>query len=240
MLKKLCKESGCDRPARAIGLCTLHYNRLKPIKNLKKCSVENCVQLTAGKNGVCKEHYQEFLRNGTIKSYERDPIEIRFKSKYKVDLNTDCWNWTASKDDCGYGYFLKDGRPHRAHRISYEFHKGPIPEGIEVCHTCDNPPCVNPDHLFLGTHKVNMGDMVNKGRSKGTPGEAHNKAKLTDEKVLEIRRLFNAGYSESALVKKFKVCQSTINRVILRQTWSHVKEPEPEKLTFKTRVKTHV
>lgn len=94
-----------------------------------------------------------------------ETMEQRFKKKYLINEHTDCWEWTAAINNIGYGMFRFNNNGMRtAHRVSYELHKGPIPEGQVVCHTCDNPKCVNPDHLWTGTMKDNMRDMASKGR----------------------------------------------------------------------------
>jgi hypothetical protein len=85
-----------------------------------------------------------------------------------VDKSSDCWVWTGYRHHRdGYGHFKLDRKPVRAHRMSYEFEHGKIPEGMNVCHRCDNPPCVRPDHLFLGDQSVNLKDAYEKGRLKG-------------------------------------------------------------------------
>lgn len=100
----------------------------------------------------------------------KQDLQKRFSEKYKVDESTGCWVWNACKDTKGYGLFQMGQRPtgsykaSAAHRVSWQIHKGEIPKGMNVLHKCDNPPCVNPDHLFLGTQQDNTNDMIKKGR----------------------------------------------------------------------------
>lgn len=95
------------------------------------------------------------------------PPEVRFSNKYEINEVTDCWEWTASTNNIGYGMFRwETGIMRTAHRVSYELFKGMIPKGKIVCHTCDNPKCVNPDHLWIGTNKDNYEDMKRKGRDR--------------------------------------------------------------------------
>jgi hypothetical protein len=158
------------------------------------------------------------------------PLEERFWEKVDVRGPDDCWEWTASKNDNGYGE-IRESAPStktlKAHRVSWELHNGPIPvgngyHGTCVLHKCDNPGCVNPAHLFLGTHEDNMKDMIEKDRHVTYKREKHGRAKLTEEQVLEIRREYVKGsfsHGQSALGKKYEVCHSTIGRIISGEHW---------------------
>lgn len=104
------------------------------------------------------------------KGRPRLPVDVRFNDKYIIDEVTDCWEWQAAKNNIGYGMFRwEQGIMRTAHRVSYELFNGPIPYNMCVCHKCDNPSCVNPDHLWLGTIQDNHDDMIQKGRKRYRP-----------------------------------------------------------------------
>ena len=113
-------------------------------------------------------------------------LQERFDEKYEPVTESGCWIWTACSNGDGYGLIAINSQPSRAHRVSWSLHKGIIPDGVNVLHKCDNPSCVNPDHLFLGTQQDNVTDMIQKNRHNHR-GEANGKAKLNDDKVREIR-----------------------------------------------------
>jgi len=143
----------------------------------------------------------------------------RFWSKVDKSRPGGCWAWTASCNRRGYGQFRVAGTLKAAHRVLWEQMHGPIPDGMIVCHHCDNPGCVNPDHLFLGTHADNMADKVAKGRQSRQLGESHPRAKLTDADVRAIR---SAAGTVSEIAKKFGISRSNVSTIRLRQTWVHV------------------
>lgn len=156
--------------------------------------------------------------------------KTKFNKKWKLDPKTQCWEWTAGKFQDGYGQFKFNGAAIglKAHRAAWILYKGPIPKGNHlgtmcVCHTCDNPPCVNPKHLFLGTHQDNMDDKVNKGRSM--KGVKHNLAKLTESQVLEIRAKYN-GFRKRPylreLAEEHGVDPTMISLIVNRKNWTHI------------------
>jgi hypothetical protein len=135
-----------------------------------------------------------------------------------------CHIWMGPITKNGYGTVMIDRQKHYMHRLMYEKSKGPIPEGMNVCHSCDIPSCVNPDHLWLGTWMENQEDKVNKGRASGgrMVGEEHLQAKLTEQDVLEIRRRYAQGETQTALAAEFHVRQGHISNIILKRSWSHI------------------
>lgn len=144
-----------------------------------------------------------------------------------------CWEWDGSTRS-GYGRITvgsrTDGtrRTMSAHRLSYELHFGDIPDGMEVCHKCDNRRCVNPYHLFLGTRQDNIDDRERKRRNNPPKGEKHPKAKLTEADVLAIREKRSAGVSYGKLAKEYGVCKKTVMDVASGKHWSYLPWPPKE------------
>lgn len=132
----------------------------------------------------------------------------------------ECWEWVAGRDKWGYGLFKLNGKRVLAHRLVFALINGEIPDGLLVCHSCDNPSCCNPSHLWLGTHKQNMSDKTSKGRQP--KGEEHPASKLTEKDVKEIRKLFAAGTLQIALAKYFGVDKSVIRDIVLFRGWKHI------------------
>lgn len=192
------------------------------------CSVAGCNKRRKSR-GLCNGHYERLRVTGELKPevplrrhVSGPPIE-RFEAS--VEKSDGCWLWLGAPQSQGYGEMLINGRHYLAHRLSYELFKGPIPEGLEVCHECDNPPCVNPDHLFLGTHRDNMRDMAQKGRAAiaGPAGERHGMSKLTVSDVREIRQRAAIGHSYRQLAEAFGVDSTNISLIVRRKAWKAVK-----------------
>jgi hypothetical protein len=163
----------------------------------------------------------------------RIPGEQRFWANVNKDgpliLETACWEWKGAGSH-RYGTLSVNGKTDRTHRISWRMHRGEIPPGLYVCHHCDNRACVNPNHLFLGTHADNIRDAASKGRMCPPlhVGEAHHSAILTTEKVREIRRRASTGKRgiQRQLARELGVKDNTINRVVRGETWKWVTEEE--------------
>ncbi len=136
--------------------------------------------------------------------------------------NTGCWLWAGGRAKNGYGSFQLGGL-NTAHRYSYFFYKGDFDQSLHILHKCDNPGCVNPDHLFSGTHQDNMDDKNRKGRHKTLHGSDNGNSKLTAEKVIEIRKLHDPkSYPTRKLASMYGVNQRLIFNIIHRTTWRHI------------------
>ncbi len=151
------------------------------------------------------------------KDYRGTPNE-RFWNM--VITGDSCWKWKGATGQKGHAIFSLNQRAIRAHRYSFEIHFGPVPKGMQVCHTCDNPPCTNPEHLFLGTNKDNVDDMVSKKRH--TFGSRNPMAKLKESDVLRIRALKDAGFKNFEIAAATSMSQSAICQILKRQRWMHV------------------
>jgi hypothetical protein len=152
-------------------------------------------------------------------------IEERFYESFQQSLG--CWEWEKRKDDDGYGLITINSKPYRAHRLSWEIYHGNIPAGMCVLHHCDNSSCVNPYHLFLGTHQDNMRDMIRKGRCKLNHGNTmvgseNPNAKLTEIEVTEIKKLLTGGKRVKDLAIQFNNSYQVISNVKNNRRWKCV------------------
>lgn len=141
-----------------------------------------------------------------------------------VDKTDACWMWNGHRNPAGYGHISVKNRLVLAHRHAWALERGPIPAGMFVLHHCDNPPCVRPDHLYIGTKRDNARDMHTRGRARDNRGDAHPQAKLNSTQVLKIRAALRSGESESSLAEKYGVNFRTINYIGKRRTWRHLPE----------------
>lgn len=184
-----------------------------------KCAFDECERDAVSKN-YCDKHYRRLLRRGDVNDFGSRKVEDgsaveRFHKKYEIS-DSGCWIWTAGTRPNGKGvsyprHWTDDGKSIGAHRFSFELVHGLIPKSMYVCHKCDTPLCVNPDHLFVGTHHDNMQDMVAKKRSFTGRGEnKKGRAKLTNHQADQIRKM---DVSHSKLAAMFGVSQTTISRI---------------------------
>lgn len=182
------------------------------------CAVDGCCKPTKAR-GWCNTHYERWRHNGAPTANAPRPSEIdRFLDKVSPEPNSGCWIWTATVNQDGCGHFgIGPAKCEKAHRASYRIFKGEIPTGLIVCHKCDAPSCVNPDHLFLGTSQDNMDDAKSKGRM--ALGERSGVARLTEDAVRFIR---TSPLSQRQLAKVLGVHRGTVDAVLSGRTWAHV------------------
>jgi len=163
----------------------------------------------------------------------RQDFHERFWSKVFKDETTGCWMWCGDRTKSGYGQIvpmrtrkrpkLPSNKRKMAHRISWQIAHGPIANTTLICHKCDNPSCVNPDHLFPGTHKDNTQDCLNKGRMNPAIGTRSGSAKLTEHQIIEIRRMYKPWkFSAGKLAAIFKVSRCSIWKIVNFEHWKHI------------------
>jgi len=163
--------------------------------------------------------------NGKYMTKHGKSIKERLYLYININSKDDCWEWVGYKRKDGYGEITIDKKTFRSHRLIYIDTYGSIPEGMCICHSCDNPSCCNPNHLFMGTHVDNMKDCRNKCRTGGgsRPGEECGKHKFTNEEILDIRKKYKTGlYSQRNLAKEYNMSQTNIKDIINRKIWRHI------------------
>ncbi|QDG61200.1 HNH endonuclease [Pseudarthrobacter sp. NIBRBAC000502771] len=187
------------------------------------CKFDGCANDGRLRRGLCGKHYQWVTKHGKLADYDRKLIHTdatldeRLRHHGWTVTESGCWEWKASRNGNNYGQLATGGtRPMLATRAAYTAWIGDLPEGAVVCHACDNPPCINPAHLFAGTHQDNADDMARKRRSAN--GERSGVHKLPDANVDEIRGLYSSGaYLQRELAEAFGVTQSAVSMIVNRR-----------------------
>ncbi len=164
--------------------------------------------------------HQALTNRGVIRA--KPTLRERFEDKWEVVTESGCWLWVARLNKHGYGTFQIGCRSCLAHRVSFEIYRSPIPEGMEILHKCDVRACVNPQHLYVGTQFENMRDRSERSSWEQAKGSQSVRSKLTEEDVLEIRRMSSAGRSYAELSERFGICKSNVATIVRRETWRHV------------------
>lgn len=202
---------------------------------MKTCTVDDCETKHYGR-GLCKRHYLRARRSGELEKHPRSlvkqgaTLDERLRhTGWKVGSG-ECWLWNGSINSHGYGQVAvgyPGSRPETASRVAYEAWVGPIPQGMAVCHQCDNPPCINPAHLFLGSKAANNADM--RGKRRDANGERHGGHRLTDAQVAEIRARYAGGdVYQKDLAKEYGVSQQLVSLIVRSRRRARVTNPAPQ------------
>ncbi len=188
------------------------------------CSEADCLRPVLAR-GWCQKHYQRWHSHGSpdaIKNVKGLPLADRFWLSVDRSSPDQCWLWKRYLDEGGYGHIMDSGKIRGAHRVSYELHHGRIPDGMHVRHRCDNPPCVNPAHLELGTNADNMADKLARGRAAAGPAIVRQSTlKLTPELVLAIRA---DARSTAEVARDYGLSMVHVRNVRSGKAWSWVAE----------------
>lgn len=189
------------------------------VNKVGECSIDGCGIEGPLTRTWCTRHYARYNRTGSVGGVGLErapnnstPQELLEYHGYEV-TDAGCWQANGFQNEDGYVVWNSRGVKVTAHRVSHEFFRGAIPKGLEVRHRCDNPPCINPEHLEAGTHSENMIDRSARGRAKST---------LNEKSVRDIRSRFERGESAETLAEKYGVTSSNIYSVVSRKTWRWV------------------
>lgn len=195
----------------------------------KEPILENNILLCVCKNinGCCNpSHYIVSTRDEIAFKRRNTKNKQYILDRIKINEITDCWEWTGEKNKQGYGRFKIAGKTTYAHRVAYELwvdHYIILTRNSFICHKCDNPSCVNPTHLFFGTPKDNMQDMITKNRQNHAFGEDQGLSKLTEVEVIQIRNLYSSGgYYQRELADMFNVSRQHISALCKKECWKHI------------------
>ena len=187
------------------------------------CTIEGCEKpVFIKKRGWCNMHYQRWRKGLDMHQPPKrsgGTLAERFASFIEIAPSDECLEWPGYRGTRDYGHFTYQNKLRKAHIVSYELHVGPISSGMVIRHKCDNPPCVNPRHLQIGMQAENVRDAVERGRWQ--IGETHNRAKLTESQVLEIRELAKTT-PLNILAEKYSMDSSQVCRIVNRKSWRHI------------------
>lgn len=222
-----CDMKTCNKCSTAKKLDEFHLK--KGTKDGRTTICKTCIARAERERYAAIKRGDHIVRPNPKLAGRSKPVAERFWPKVEIpERKDDCWIWCGGHDSWGYGTFVFRGRQTGAHRVVYILHYGEIPEGLLVCHTCDNPTCVNPQHLFLGTNLDNSNDKLRKGRfvtprpKNRCTGERHRSAKLNSQQVLSIRERIASGEEFSVLAKDFNVRPMSIQRIAEGKSWKCV------------------
>lgn len=171
---------------------------------------------------IVRDDFGKFVSASKI-YFAINDLRDDFYCRVAVAGENECWLWTAARTGMDYGQYCFDHKVIYAHRFSWMLEYGEIPKGINILHSCDNPPCVNPRHLEAGTQRKNMLDKVARGRDNSPFGEAAGMSKLTEKEVLEIRFLYSTGnYTQRELGRMFDISNRNVSSIVTFETWRHI------------------
>src|SRR3990167_8152240 len=204
----------------------IYFNKIfmPIIKSCLQCKTNfKTIQSTINRGGgkfCCHKCSMDYPRAPREKTDGYTPTERFFLFIDKISNPNGCWEWIGHKNKGGYGRIRRFNSDWTTHRYSWFIHFGTIPQGIFICHHCDNRICCNPSHLFLGTAKDNQRDCISKKRNRDQKGSKHNFAKLTESEVIQIRKRLSHGELGKNLAMEFNVCKMTISNIKNRKKWT--------------------
>lgn len=224
-----CETPDCTRKVYFRGKCHGHYVRVGPQRR-GVCKIDGCSSPTTAKN-LCHRHYSRLRRHGNPSVTLRTPRDASLAERLEYSGWTEvlrrpelgpCWEWSGSRHGSGYGSVsVGDSKKNHASRVAHLAWVGPLSDKQFACHHCDNPPCINPAHLFAGTPKENSEDCAEKDRN--AHGERQGSHKLTEDDVRAIRSAYATGqFSLRELAGQYGVSTSNVGLLVRRKIWARV------------------